>query len=85
MDLKKLEKLNEDEDELFDLILSVGLGEIVSIAREKFSEEKDIDTFLSLLVEIQNLFEKLGYEFNFKIKEIKELWNVEENSNLKKL
>ena len=85
MNLSNYKKLNEDEQELFDLLIFSGLKDVISIAQEKFVKENEEDVLFSFLVEIQNLLEKLGYDFKFEVKEIKKIWNVEENSNSKKL
>ena len=59
-------KLDKDEQELFDLLISSGLKQIISIAKEN-----DRETFLHFLIEIQCLLMKLGYDFKFEIKEIR--------------
>jgi len=64
-------KLNKDEQELFDLLIAYGLKKVISMAKEKSKKENDTETFIYFLVEIQNLFVKLGYDFQFKIRENK--------------
>lgn len=58
-------KFSEDEEELCDMIVVLGVEEIISIAKKRF--EYDKNTFLLFLVEIQNALDKLGYDFDFKI------------------
>lgn len=69
MNLRNYKELNEDEQDLFDLLICSGLEQIIPIAKSKFYKENDVETFLSFLVEVQNLLEKLGYDFKFQIKE----------------
>ena len=73
MNLSNYKKLNEDEQELFDLLIFSGLKDVISIAQEKFVKENEEDVLFSFLVEIQNLLEKLGYDFKFEVKEIKKI------------
>lgn len=69
--LKNIDSLEKDEEELFDILICSGLEKVISLARTKMKEENDSETFLAFLVEIQNLLMKLGYDFKFEVKEIK--------------
>ncbi len=64
--------LNNDEQELFDVLIFLGLKEVLSISKERLKKDNDLNTFLSFLVEVQCLLRKLGLEFKFKIEEVKE-------------
>ncbi len=64
--------LNNDEQELLDMLISLGLEKILFIAKERLEKDDDLHAFLSFFVEVQCLMIKLGYEFKFKIEEVKD-------------
>lgn len=69
---KIIQNLNEDETELLNMLIIEGIENVICSAKDVTEENNDLETYIRFLLEIQCLLEKLGYEFKFKIKEIKE-------------
>ena len=62
-------RLNEEEAELFLILLNLGLGQYLSEISSEFTgnREFDKDCVKTALFEIQNLFEKFGFDLEIKI------------------